>query len=183
MNPLTNMDEPTLKTLFFKTMIADFHIATEVSGIHLIEKKGVRADFVIRPKPHLIKASFDDVYIAVEVKSPTGGSLFKASQTMWQAATYAQSMYWGKVRPGFAIVFPDLNAFQDENKIAPHTIVPTPERILAHIGQFMNVGFLSLDPYVLNGWAIKVGGINYFSKRHGKTAMKLLNRYVGNKAS
>lgn len=184
MNPLTKMNEPELKLLFFKIMIEDFHIASEVTGKHLLENKVVRADFIIRPKPHLIKAAFDDVYIAVEVKSPNGGSLFKASETMWQAATYGQSIYWNKVRPGFSIVFPDLDAFQMPDK---STAVGTPEhmgaRMLAHIGQFMNVGFLSLDTYIANGWTIKVGGLRYYSKRYGKSAMKLINRYVGNKAS
>jgi hypothetical protein len=183
-NQLTGMKEPELKTLFFKTMIADFHIATEVTGKHLLENKTVRADFVIRPKPHLIKAAFDDVYIAVEVKSPNGGSLFKASETMWQAASYGQSIYWNKVRPGFAIVFPDLDAFHiGELEKLNGTQNPTAGRILSHIGQFMNVGFLSLDKYVVNGWNIKIGGISYYSKRYGKSAMKLINRYVGNKAS
>lgn len=184
MNPLTSMKEPELKLLFFKTMIDDFHIAPEVTGKHLLEDKTVRADFVIRPKPHLIKLSFDDVYIAVEVKSPNGGSLFKASETMWQAASYGQSIYWNKVRPGFSIVFPDLEAFHiGESERGTGTPNPTAGRILSHIGQFMNVGFLSLDNYVANGWTIKVGGLRYFSKRYGKSAMKLINRYVGNKAS
>lgn len=185
MNKLSTMNETELKKLFYTTMVADFHIAPEVWGVHIIEKQRVRADFIMRPKPHLITAGFDDVYLAAEIKSPGGRDLFKGNQTMWQAATYVQSIFGGKVRPAFGVVFPDLAAFCDAQK---HEMgINMPEglgmRLMAHIGQFMNVGFVELDNQIPNGWSIVIGAQRYFSKRYGKSNLNLIKRYVGNKAS
>lgn len=185
MKPLSECNETELKRLMVAALMPDFHIATEVTGKHLIEQKNIRADYIIRPKPHLVKREFDDVYIAVEVKATNGTDIFRASSTMWQCATYVQCQYWGKVRPLFGIVFPGLSTFSGgASSLSSDTqVVATAKaaRILAHIGQFMNVGFLETRPDNLADWSITIGGQRYFSQKYGKSNMNLVKRYIGNK--
>jgi hypothetical protein len=167
------LDEPALKLMFARVMQPDFYLAREVTGIHLIEKRNIRADFIIKPRPHLVSAGFDNEYIAVEIKSPEGGDMWRASQTTWQCATYVQSIFWGKVRPAFGLVFPDVATF------ARPTNSQDAQRLLEHIGQFMNVGFLRLR--TATDWAIYIGSQRYFHKGGTKTPQNLTKRYIGNK--
>lgn len=185
MKPLTQCDETELKKIFVAALMPDFHIIPEFWGMHIAEQKPIRADYILRPKPHLVARGFDDVYIAGEVKA--AGSIFVGSSTMWQCASYVQSKY-GKttfIRPAFGIVFPDMNVFSGIGNL----ILDTSEtqanqkagRVLEHIGQFMNVGFLELKPNNLSDWNIRIGAQRYFSKQYGKTKLNLIKRYIGNK--
>lgn len=185
MKPFNQCNEIELKRALVAALMPDFHIATEVTGVHMIEQKNIRADYIIRPKAHLVTRGFDDVYVAVEVKAPGINDIFKASTTVWQAATYVQSKYWGKVRPAFGVVFPDISVFTDgaSSFSKDPQVIATAKaaRILVHIGQYMNVGFLDLKPTNLTDWSIAIGGQRYFSQKYGKSSLKLIKRYIGNK--
>jgi len=47
---------------------SDFNILQEVEGVHIVEKKKVRIDFLIQPKKHVIEAGFDDCWVGIGVK-------------------------------------------------------------------------------------------------------------------
>ncbi len=180
MKPFNQMTEPELKKVFVAALMPDFHIVPEFWGMHIVEKREIRADYILRPKPHLIARGFDDVYIAGEVKAP--GNTFVASSTMWQCASYVQTEYGPKKnRPAFGIVFPDMATFT--GNVVSDNGQPTAGRALEHIGQFMNVGFLVLKPDNLANWSIRIGAVSYFSKAYGKTKLNLIKRYIGNKES
>ncbi len=185
MKPFNQCDETELKRVLTAVLLPDFHIASEVWGTHIAEQRKIRADYIIRPKAHLVKRGFDDGYIAVEVKAPQGVDLFRASSTMWQCATYVQAMYWNKVRPIFGFVFPSLYDFSgnvsSSSKDLHEQYKAGGARMLAHIGQFMNVGFLDTSPTNLADWSIRIGGERYFSQKYGKSQLNLIKRYVGNK--
>ncbi len=91
-----------------------FFIYSEVSGKHLLTGKKVRADFLIKPKRHILSTGFIDGYIVIECKylNPESDTMDKKlAGTFKQTIDYQQSIFKvnNEVKPAFSLVFSNLS--------------------------------------------------------------------------
>lgn len=163
------MNEDSIKKSFIKRVEGDFLILEEVEGYHDFYKQGVRIDFMLKPRSHLVKDGFIDEWFGVEAKwiKGHGGMTSKTTRLIWQSITYAQSRFnvegsWHV--PSFvAILTPDSieRSIEDlTNKLLG----------LAHYG---NVGRFFF--YKHGGWGIK------FAYNYATTSEDGLECYVNDK--
>jgi hypothetical protein len=104
------MDEKTAIEELAQRMNGDFRVLLEVDGEHLIERKRVRVDMMLRPKIELIGRGFPDQWFGIEVK--VYGADWRGPKMrdhFWQCVTYAASTYridGEVVRPMFVLAYP-----------------------------------------------------------------------------
>lgn len=171
------MTEIELKQFVEKIIEKDFHFAREVKGLHIVEKVPVRADYILRPKEHLVERGFDDEYFAIEVKSPKNSNPHaQYRKALVQAASYVDSLFSGN-RPIFTLIFPHSDCFKPLN---PDDVFHTHE-VLTYfkIAQYFNVGDFHYKITDKN-WCVNFMGGRYFCSDKGRGPHNLTKRYVGN---
>lgn len=171
------MKEQDLKNYLDDYLKPDFHFAKEVKGLHIVEQVSVIADYIVRPKSHLVEKGFDDNYFAIEVKSPDvkqPNSQYR--KTVVQAASYVDSLFSGK-RPLFTLIFPEMSYFRPEeiDKSGYY------QQVLAYfqLAHYFNVGDFRVNQNK-DKWCIWFGGGRYYCSSRGKGSHNLTKRYVGN---
>ncbi|MEO1290340.1 MAG: hypothetical protein AAFV93_21520 [Chloroflexota bacterium] len=172
---LRNMKETELKSYLDKFLEPDFFFAKEVKGTHIVEEVTVIADYILRPKSHLVENGFDDVYFAIEVKSPAvkhPNSQYR--KVVVQAASYVDSLFSDK-RPAFTLIFPDHNCFRPESNAGQYFEV----HHYFHIAHYFNVGDFRINQKK-DRWCIWFGGGRYYCSSRGKGTHNVTKRYVGN---
>jgi hypothetical protein len=182
--------ERKLQQLLFSEMEPDFYIEPEAEGNFIIGSGGVRIDFCMFPKHHLIENGFVQQWIGVEVKvpEPRKARAGKGGQVLWQSIIYSQSRFKVPkkpeeaglanktcvvIRPAFILIFPRLLKFFSSHELG---------FAFEAFAQQANVGSLDL---LDEGW-IMVGGTNYYFSRRSEelklsTPNCLLKRNVGSK--
>ncbi len=133
--PTKSDEESKLKEIFRERVAKDFHIREEVSGRHLIEDKGVRIDFMLFPKDHVIAAGFEPQWFGVEAKfihtNKSYGNRNKLTKLVWQCITYGQSVFkidGEEIRPLFIGFY--INDIRNY-----------PQKVLDHYSAIMQLGF------------------------------------------
>lgn len=172
-----NMTEQELKDFLSEFLKPDFHVAIEVPGQHIVEKISVVADYILRPKSHLVEMGFDDTYFAIEVKSPKRSDPHaQYRKALVQAASYADSRFSGK-RPLFTLIFPQADLFKPLN---PEDLRHEVE-VAAYfrIAQYFSVGDFRVHQ-AKDRWCIWFSGGRYFCSNRGRGPHNLTKRYVGN---
>lgn len=143
------MSETMLKQDIIRLLKDDFDIVEEVAGHHPIYDLGVRIDFMLRAKAHLVQAGFTSDWFGIECKWVEGlnGQTAKVTKLFWQSITYAQSVFRinnEKVTPRFIAIFrPDRLEPQIDNHF----------KSLSQLGLYAKVGELIF--YRDRSWGIK----------------------------
>ena len=87
--------EEELKAWLEAWIGVDFEVFKEVPGIHLTEHIGVKIDYVLKPKQHLISAGFLPGPVGLEAKYLRQEASFssRASRFVWQAVSYTDCQF------------------------------------------------------------------------------------------
>ena len=160
-------DEAELKRKFESVIGDDFFFRREVKGHDLVAQAGVRVDYLIYPKKHLIDNGFPEGYFAVEVKffqapkdSDNGKSYeLKRERTMAQCVSYAHSTF--RVRGRDILPLACLLHFAADDGYCDDMFGWV--GMMAGVLRNLNVGIFSAHrnyphddaPY---GWGIRFGG-------------------------
>lgn len=188
--------ETELKAWLETWIGADFEVFTEVPGVHLTENVGVKIDYVLKPKKHLIDAGFLPGPVGLEVKYLRQESSFssRASRFVWQAVSYTDCRFNlpdGPTRLPRVLLFSNIS-FEDEYNllkgVAPN--VYENEKVkwtaLLELANHANVGNLVMFGGRENrlGWKIKFAAGIYFSRFRSECSLhnaKLFNKIrIGN---
>lgn len=168
--------EAELKAWFEDWIEADFEVFKEVTGVHLTECVGVKIDYVLKPKQHLINAGFRPGPVGLEVKylRQEGSFSSRASRFVWQAVSYTDCQFNlpdGPVRLSRILLFSNLS-FEDEYSllkgVAPSVYENEKAKwtALLELANHANVGNLVMYGSRENrlGWKIKFAAGIYFSR-------------------
>lgn len=167
--------ETELKTWLETWISADFEVFTEVPGVHLTENVGVKIDYVLKPKPHLIYAGFLPGPVGLEVKYLRQEDSFssRASRFVWQAVSYTDCQFNlpdGPTRLPRVLLFSNMS-FEEEydllKGLAPNVSENEKAKwtALLELANHANVGNLVMYGGRENrlGWKIKFAAGKYFS--------------------
>ena len=158
----------------------DFNIFQEVKGVHIVEKKKVRIDFLIKPKKHVIEAGFDDCWVGIEVKyfDNPKEQIGKVARLLWQSITYQQSEYCihgENIRPQFVLMASNIDGSDELKQMYRPTL---------QVANLAMVGSLSVKDS--NNWAMGFVSSRYMIKTNGKLRKTNTNAgrgvYIGNSA-
>jgi hypothetical protein len=143
------MSEVELTESLICSLSRDFEICREVKGHHPIYDQDVRVDLMCRAKPHLADSGFTDQWFGIECKwiEGLGGQTSKITRMVWQAITYAQSVFninGVQINPAFV-------AFYTPDKLHPN--IEDALRPLLALGLYGNIGRLFF--YSDGNWGIK----------------------------
>ena len=168
--------EAELKAWLEDWIGADFEVFKEVSGVHLTENAGVKIDYVLKPKQHLIDAGFLPGPVGLEVKylRQEGGFSSRASRFVWQAVSYTDCQFNlpdGPARLSRVLLFSNMS-FEDEYSllkgVAPSVYENEKAKwtALLELANHANVGNLMMYGSRENrlGWKIKFAAGIYFSR-------------------
>jgi hypothetical protein len=168
--------EAELKAWLETWIEADFDIFKEVSGVHMTENVGVKIDYVLKPKPHLVDAGFLPIPVGLEVKYlPQEGSFSsRASRFVWQAVSYTDCQFNlpdGPARLSRVLLFSNMS-FEDEYSLLKGVSPSVYENekakwtALLELANHANVGNLMMYGSRENrlGWKIKFAAGIYFSR-------------------
>lgn len=151
-----------------------FDVWREVPGRHLTEGVGVKADYLIAPKPHLTAAGFKPGPIGLEVKylPLVHGFSPKASHFVWQAVSYTDCEFERgdeRVRPKQVLLFSNMSF---EHELRQLRFIGDPKSndrskwdALVELANHANVGQLEIlgERSMWSGWKISFAGGTYFS--------------------
>jgi hypothetical protein len=188
--------EDELKVWLEAWIGADFEVFTEVPGIHLTENVGVKIDYVLKPKKHLIDVGFLPGPLGLEVKYLRQESNFssRASRFVWQAVSYTDCQFNlpdGPTRLPRVLLFSNMS-FEDEYNLlkgsAPNVYENEKAKwtALLELANHANVGNLVMVGGRSNrlGWKIKFATGIYFSRFRGECSLhnaQLFNKIrIGN---
>lgn len=168
--------EDELKIWFENHLKDDFYIRQEVSGVHLAERVGVRIDFLLKARPHLIDAGFDSAIFGVEIKyfPPEHDFTSKISRGIWQTITYIDCEFQtkeGPIKPKYCLIFSNLS-FQGEMALL-NDFYSENDRLewsaMLRVANHARVGILRINGNKGNflGWSIYFAGGVYFSCHAG----------------
>lgn len=175
---------------------ADFEVFTEVPGVHLTENVGVKIDYVLKPRQHLIDAGFLPGPVGLEVKYLRQESNFssRASRFVWQAVSYTDCRFNlpdGHTRLPRVMLFSNMS-FEDEYRLLKGVTPNVYENekakwtALLELANHANVGNLVMygDRENRMGWKIKFAAGTYFSRFRSECTLhnaKLFNKIrIGN---
>lgn len=168
--------EGELKLWFEKNLKNDFYIRQEVSGVHLAERVGVRIDFLLKARPHLIDAGFDSAIFGVEIKffPPEHDFTSKISRGIWQAITYTDCEFQtkeGPIKPKYCLVFSNLS-FQEETALLNDFYSENDKlewAAMLRVANHARVGILRIkgNKGKFLGWSMYFAGGVYFSCHTG----------------
>lgn len=186
--------EKELKKWFSYHMQKDFYIYPEVSGTHLAENVGVRIDYILFPKAHLIAEGFVEEPFGVEVKyfKQEEGFTHKTSRGIWQTISYNDCLFEinGKqFKTKFCLLFSNLSFPAEAALVKNLGYEWENDQIewsgMIHVANHARVGTLSVngDKQSLNGWGIRFAGGTYFvySTYNNETSYRLSNSDTINK--
>ena len=188
--------EEELKSWLDTWIGADFEVFKEVPGIHMTESVGVKIDYVLQPRQHLIGAGFLPGPVGLEVKYlPQEGSFSsRASRFVWQAVSYTDCQFnlpGGIARLPRVLLFSNMS-FEDEYSLLKGVSPSVYENekakwtALLEIANHANVGNLAMYGGRDNrmGWKIKFAAGTYFSRFRDELTMhnaQLFNKIrIGN---
>lgn len=191
--------EKELKKWFKRYVEEDFLIYEEVSGVHLAENIGVRIDFILYPKPHLIEEGFVEEPFGVEVKyfKQESGFTHKTSRGVWQTISYNDCQFTlrdKQFKTKFCLLFSNLS-FSSESALIKNLGHEWENdqiewRGMLHVANHARVGTLAIrgDKTSLNGWGIHFAGGTYFTrsihneeKRYRLSNVDMINKVrIGN---
>jgi len=143
-----------------------------VSGICEDTNTGVRIDYVLYPKEHLIKNGFKAAPFGVEVKHiphRANGFTHKNTRLFWQAISYMRSRFSLPNKQGFklkyVLVFTNLS-FHDELALLDKGKFNSRMSAIC-LANHANIGVLNIVGDINNykGWSVAFGGSEYFKKR------------------
>lgn len=168
--------EAELKTWLETWISADFDVFTEVPGVHLTENIGVKIDYVLKPKAHLIDAGFLPGPVGLEVKYLRQEASFssRASRFVWQAVSYTDCQFNlpdGPTRLPRVLLFSNMS-FEEEygllKGLAPNVYENEKAKwtALLELANHANVGNLVMygGRESRLGWKIKFAAGTYFSR-------------------
>lgn len=169
----------------------DFEVFTEVTGLHLTELVGVKIDYVLLPKQHLIDAGFLPGPVGLEVKYLRQESNFssRASRFVWQAVSYTDCRFNlpdGPTKLPRVLLFSNMS-FEDEYSLLKGVTQNTYENekakwtALLELANHANVGNLVMFGGRENrlGWKIKFAAGTYFSRFRSECSLH--NAHLFNK--
>lgn len=144
----------------------DFHVYEGYEGMHKHGGERVKYDIVLKPRPHLLEAGFDDGLVIVEIKlfnlEDKKKHDVKARDLMWQCVAYSFSEVClpdGTLeRPLFVLYF-----------LAGSGVDPAHRGELQNLHHFVQrggVGALEVQPRT--GWPMRFGGSYYLRQTAGK---------------
>lgn len=186
--------EQELKEWLESYFSKDFLISREVKGRHLAEDVKVSIDYLLKPRPHLVTAGFDNNYFGLEVKyfRQEDGFTHKTSRGIWQTISYNDCEFYINevtIKPKFSLLFSNLS-FEDELQLVKSYGFEFENdkfewRGMLHLANHANVGCLNIEGTRDDnrGWKIRfVGGV-YFSSRiyQGRSQYNKSNENVINK--
>ncbi len=170
------LSETELKVWLETWIGADFEVFTEVPGVHLTENVGVKIDYVLRPRQHLVDAGFLPGPVGLEVKylRQESGFSSRASRFVWQAVSYTDCQFNlpdGPTRLPRVLLFSNMS-FEDEYNLLKGTAPNVYENekakwtALLELANHANVGNLVVFGGRGNrlGWKIKFAAGTYFSR-------------------
>lgn len=188
------VSETELKKWFIEHISEDFEIKGEVTGIHASERVGVRIDFLLYPKQHLIEAGFVEDYVGVEVKyfKQEEGFTRKTSRGIWQTISYNDSYFdigHRKVKPKFCVLFSNLSFSDEAGLIKDFGDCSDNENDqvewtgMLHLANHARVGIFRISGTreKFRGWSLKFAGGSYFSKTESEEKYNLNNSNIINK--
>lgn len=113
--------EPELRQWLDAWLHEDFDVYPEVTGRHLARGTGVKIDYIIQPKQHLVDIGFKPGPTGLEVKHLPLVHAFspKASRFVWQAVSYTDCEFQlngAAVRLPRVLLFSNLS-FSDEERL------------------------------------------------------------------
>lgn len=168
--------EAELKAWLEAWIGADFDVFKEVSGVHLTENVGVKIDYVLKPKQHLIEAGFLPGPVGLEVKFLRQEDSFssRASRFVWQAVSYTDCRFnlpEGPARLPRVLLFSNMS-FEEEygllKGVSPSVYENEKAKwtALLELANHANVGNLVMYGGRDNrmGWKIKFAAGTYFSR-------------------
>lgn len=168
--------EPQLKSWLETRIEADFEVFKEVPGVHITENVGVKIDYVLLPKQHLINEGFLPGPVGLEVKYLPQESSFasRASRFVWQAVSYTDCTFNlpdGPARLHRVLLFSNMS-FVDEYSLLKGITPSVYENekakwtALLELANHANVGNLVIHGGRENyrGWKIKFASGTYFSR-------------------
>lgn len=188
--------EAELKEWLEASIGADFEVFKEVPGVHLTEDVGVKIDYVLLPKQHLVDAGFLPGPVGLEVKYLRQESSFssRASRFVWQAVSYTDCQFNlpdGPTRLPRVLLFSNIS-FEDEYNLlkgaAPNVYENEKAKwtALLELANHANVGNLVMfgGRESRLGWKIKFAAGIYFSRFRGECSLhnvQLFNKIrIGN---
>lgn len=188
--------EAELKAWLEAWIGADFEVFKEVPGVHLTENVGVKIDYVLKPKQHLIDAGFLPGPVGLEVKYLRQEASFssRASRFVWQAVSYTDCQFNlpdGPTRLPRVLLFSNMS-FEDEYSllkgVAPSVYENEKAKwtALLELANHANVGNLVMYGGRDNrlGWKIKFAAGTYFSRFRSECSLhnaQLFNKIrIGN---
>ena len=152
----------------------DFEVFSEVPGIHLTENVGVKIDYVLKPKRHLLDAGFMPGPVGLEVKYLKQEDSFssKASRFVWQSISYTDcefEMREGRIRLPRVLLFSNMS-FEGERTllkgVEPNAYENEQAKwtALLELANHANVGSLLISGTRERhfGWKIKFATGTYF---------------------
>lgn len=188
------VSETELKKWFLEHVSEDFDIKEEVPGTHASEGVGVRIDFLLYPKKHLIKAGFVKDYVGVEVKyfKQEEGFTRKTSRGIWQTISYIDSFFDiddRQVKPKFCLLFSNLSFSDEAGLIKDFGDCSDNEHDqvewngMLHLANHARVGIFRINGsrHKFRGWSLKFAGGSYFSKTESDERYNLKNSDIINK--
>lgn len=165
--------EKELKSWLLENLQEDFHIYSEVSGIHLAENVTARIDYIFYPKLHLVAKGFATEPFGVEVKyfKQEDGFTHKTSRGIWQTISYNDCQFdinGKKFKTKFCLLFSNLS-FSAESALVKNLGYEWENdqiewRGMVHVANHARVGTLSIngDKQSCSGWGIRFAGGTYF---------------------
>ncbi len=170
-NDIKFTDETQLVSWFIEFFKDDFHIVSEVKGVHLCTNKKVRIDLLAYPKKHIIEAGFDECYFGIEVKYFNGNKFLKSgSSAFYQTISYVTSEFYTKnkiIKPSFCLLFSNFsfdNIFENASENSQKEY-----EAFKHLSNHYNVGTIDIGRYMKSGkreWHFKFANQDYFRERH-----------------
>lgn len=173
-----------------------FFIHSEVWGTHTSTGRRIRIDFILEPKPELIKRGFDARVIGLEIKEPeAGGDVSKAIELANQSMDYAEMVFdsgdyshrgetvYG--RPDFILIYPPVDTHFVRHKAQHLDNALLAIRCLNVLMQKRGVGYLRYKRDH-SDWEMDFGQANIFYRwstgKGGFQAILHRDRWRGSKS-
>lgn len=170
------MPENELQAWLAAALAPDFYAEREVPGCYHDDPQiRVFADFVVRPKPHLITQDFEDIYFIIETKSNNRNDPEKRyRQIVAQINSYLHCTFEGfGGYPAFGLMFPPMKYILNRASEVEAIRIQGVSRL----AQFLGIGEIDFN---YAGFAISSHNGRYFSKQYGRSVVNVFRRPVGN---
>lgn len=184
---MTYNSELELKKELVALLAEDFEILPEAEGKWPLDGSKCKIDFLLHPKPNIVKRGFRATAFGIEVKSPVSKeSVKKLLDCVLQSYTYTLCEFNG-IRPDFVLIYPESKCFFDydfENKYQGdkrNKYHPDEVKLLRRLMQRANVGELICSETYR--YIIQFAASRFFDPIRGQVEVKNLGmtRRVGSR--